>query len=313
MSNAALLPIPEQQFFDVNGAPLSGGLIYTYAAGTTTPQAAYTDASGTTALTNPVVLDSGGRASIWLGQENYKIVATDAAGSTQWTVDSVSSVSLGQLQGNADLTSLAVTGDGTIGGGLTVTGALTAASASITGTLAAGGAFTGVGGTFSAALNAASLAVSGNATVGGTLGVTGAASVASLNVGGQTLTAFVQALIPALTGISGALVISAVAVSGGWVIFTFGTTAGTLVKIAFGAGQGAANGSAIPLPSGFTATQMIALASLNSVSTGGSGNNITQMTIGLTGATINATAADFSGHSYTPTASWIAVAWLTGQ
>ena len=37
------------QFFDNNGAPLSGGLIYTYLAGTTTPQATYTTSSGNVA------------------------------------------------------------------------------------------------------------------------------------------------------------------------------------------------------------------------------------------------------------------------
>jgi len=57
------------QFFDNNGNPLSGGKIYTYAAGTTTPQATYTTASGGTAHTNPIVLDSAGRVpsgEIWL-------------------------------------------------------------------------------------------------------------------------------------------------------------------------------------------------------------------------------------------------------
>ena len=34
------------QFFDNNGAPLTGGKLYTYAAGTTTPQATYTSISG---------------------------------------------------------------------------------------------------------------------------------------------------------------------------------------------------------------------------------------------------------------------------
>lgn len=57
------------QFFDNNGQPLSGGKIYTYAAGTTTPQATYTTSSGGTPHTNPIVLDSTGRVpggEIWL-------------------------------------------------------------------------------------------------------------------------------------------------------------------------------------------------------------------------------------------------------
>jgi hypothetical protein len=46
------------QFFDNNGIPLAGGLIYTYAAGTTTPQATYTTSAGNIANANPIVLDS---------------------------------------------------------------------------------------------------------------------------------------------------------------------------------------------------------------------------------------------------------------
>jgi len=49
------------QFFDNNGDPLSGGLLYSYASGTTTPLATYTSSTGLTANTNPIVLDSAGR------------------------------------------------------------------------------------------------------------------------------------------------------------------------------------------------------------------------------------------------------------
>jgi hypothetical protein len=49
------------QFFDANGAPLVGGKIFSYLAGTTTPAATYTDAAGTAANTNPIILDAAGR------------------------------------------------------------------------------------------------------------------------------------------------------------------------------------------------------------------------------------------------------------
>lgn len=66
------------QFFDNNGNPLSGGKMYSYVAGTTTPQATYTSASGATAHSNPLVLDSGGRVpggEIWLTDGfQYKFV-----------------------------------------------------------------------------------------------------------------------------------------------------------------------------------------------------------------------------------------------
>jgi hypothetical protein len=57
------------QFFDNNGVPLVGGKLYSYAAGTTTPQASYTTAAGTTAHTNPIILNAAGRVAtgeIWI-------------------------------------------------------------------------------------------------------------------------------------------------------------------------------------------------------------------------------------------------------
>jgi len=66
------------QFFDNNGNPLSGGKIFTYAAGTTTNQATYTSATGVTAHTNPIILDAAGRVpsgEIWLTDGlQYKFV-----------------------------------------------------------------------------------------------------------------------------------------------------------------------------------------------------------------------------------------------
>ena len=55
MPAVSISPTPKLQFLDANGAPLAGGLLYTYAAGTTTPLASYTDSTGVTANTNPVV------------------------------------------------------------------------------------------------------------------------------------------------------------------------------------------------------------------------------------------------------------------
>ena len=66
------------QFFDNNGDPLSGGKIFTYAAGTTTNQATYTSAAGVTAHSNPIILDAAGRVpggEIWLTDGlQYKFV-----------------------------------------------------------------------------------------------------------------------------------------------------------------------------------------------------------------------------------------------
>lgn len=75
-------------FYDNSGNPLSGGKVYTFQAGTSTPLASYTDRGGSVANANPVVLDSAGRASIWL-QTNvaYKIRVDDSAGNVIATVD----------------------------------------------------------------------------------------------------------------------------------------------------------------------------------------------------------------------------------
>lgn len=71
------------QFFDNNGVILSGGKLYTYQAGTTTPAATYTSSSGGTAHTNPIILDSAGRVpsgEIWLTNTiQYKFVLKTSA------------------------------------------------------------------------------------------------------------------------------------------------------------------------------------------------------------------------------------------
>jgi hypothetical protein len=81
------------QFFDNNGNILTGGLIYTYAAGTTTPAATYTTYTGLTAHTNPIVLDSAGRVpggEIWLTMGlNYKFVLKTSTGTTIATFDNI--------------------------------------------------------------------------------------------------------------------------------------------------------------------------------------------------------------------------------
>lgn len=84
-----LVPAFRQQFFDSNGKPLAGGFIYSYIAGTTTPLATYTDETGATPNTNPVVLDSSGTAKIWMANASYKFVLQDSLGNLIETVDEV--------------------------------------------------------------------------------------------------------------------------------------------------------------------------------------------------------------------------------
>ena len=70
------------QFFTNTGAVLTGGKLYTYLAGTTTPAVTYTTSVGNVARTNPVVLDSAGRVpgsgEIWLSSVSYKFILRDS-------------------------------------------------------------------------------------------------------------------------------------------------------------------------------------------------------------------------------------------
>jgi hypothetical protein len=71
------------QFLDNSGNVLTGGKLYTYAAGTTTPQATYTSGAGVTFHSNPIILDAAGRVpaggEIWLTDGvQYKFVLKDS-------------------------------------------------------------------------------------------------------------------------------------------------------------------------------------------------------------------------------------------
>jgi len=92
---AVLTPTPKMQFESAAGVPLSGGKVYTYAAGTTTPQATYTDYTGATPNANPIILDSRGEAAIWLGAASYKFKLTDANDVEIWIVDYISAPTSG--------------------------------------------------------------------------------------------------------------------------------------------------------------------------------------------------------------------------
>src|SRR5882672_1161426 len=85
-----LSPLAVQKFFDSNAIPLVGGKLFTYIAGTSTPQVTYTDSTGGTPNTNPIILNSRGECNVWLtpGQA-YKFVLQDAAGNVIWSIDNI--------------------------------------------------------------------------------------------------------------------------------------------------------------------------------------------------------------------------------
>jgi hypothetical protein len=83
---------PKLQFLTLSGSPCAACTISTFAGGTTTPLATYTDSTGT--VTNPVTitLNSAGYPpnQIWLASAStYKLVLKDASGVTIYTVDNI--------------------------------------------------------------------------------------------------------------------------------------------------------------------------------------------------------------------------------
>ena len=83
------------QFLDANGAPLTGGLLYSYLSGTSTPATTYTSRAGTTNNTNPIVLDAAGRtpAEVWLdGGVLYKFVLKSSTYVQIGTYDSIPAI-----------------------------------------------------------------------------------------------------------------------------------------------------------------------------------------------------------------------------
>lgn len=85
---SVLMPEGKQSFVDSAGAPLVGGKLYTYDAGTNNPRATFVAASGPGQNPNPTILDGRGEATIfWSGA--YKAVLTDAADAVIWTVDNI--------------------------------------------------------------------------------------------------------------------------------------------------------------------------------------------------------------------------------
>lgn len=123
----AILPQAETQFTDSNGAPLAAGQVFTYVPGTTTPATTWQDSGLTTANTNPVVLDSAGRARIW-GNQCYREVVEDLNSVLIWDQVTCAPLSIVNVTGSgAVVLQMSPTIDTptltspTISGGMTVT------------------------------------------------------------------------------------------------------------------------------------------------------------------------------------------------
>lgn len=88
MSNARQVDLFLCGIFGLDGAPLSGGKVYCYNAGSSTPKNVYNDVGLTIASENPVILDENGKGLKYaLG--SYKFVIKDANDSTLYTYDNL--------------------------------------------------------------------------------------------------------------------------------------------------------------------------------------------------------------------------------
>jgi hypothetical protein len=92
-----LLPNAVQTFTGPNGTPLSGGSVYFYIPGTTTPKNTWQDPAQTILNTNPVVLNANGQAIIW-GSGQYRQQVYDANNNLIW--DQVTEDTSGGILGN---------------------------------------------------------------------------------------------------------------------------------------------------------------------------------------------------------------------
>jgi hypothetical protein len=129
MPNFLISPKDIYSALDDNGNPLSGGRLYTYVAGSSTPTPTFTDAGGNVENSNPVVLDARGEAPVWLSDEMvYKFVLRMPSpdNTTIRTTDNITANSGGGSVGisfvtHRDSTSIELNGLGTASSPITAT------------------------------------------------------------------------------------------------------------------------------------------------------------------------------------------------
>ena len=141
----AVFTFPKIKAFDTDGTLLSGGKVYFFASGTSTPKNSYPTRADAAALTNananPLILDANGEGDAWPTTGKYKIRIDDSSDVTVMTA-------VDEIDGS----------DLTLGAGEDLTGSSTSDINMNS------GAFTVAGAT-------------GNTVVGGTLQVDGVASI----------------------------------------------------------------------------------------------------------------------------------------
>lgn len=246
--SAIISPVPYMEFHDAAGLPLAGGLLYTYQAGTTTPQASYTDATGSVANTNPIVLDLFGGASVWLAPGTaYKFVLASSIGTQLWSVDNVAP--------NGTLAAQNASGVNITGGtitGVTISGAIinndvNGGANSVAGVV--GITHGGTGAITSAAARAAlgGAGAGANSDITSLTGLTTPLSVAQGGTGITTLAALIASI--GITGVSNIVAANPGGIKLGTLELRFGT-----VNSSPAAGQAGVTATfSTPFPTGFLA------------------------------------------------------------
>jgi hypothetical protein len=105
MTATFLAPFTRQQFFGPNGQFLAYGSVFTYEAGSTTPAPTYTDSTGNTQNSNPIILDACGSASIFIPPNvGLKFSVFDQNGNQLpgYPVDQIIDASLLSIYGGVD-------------------------------------------------------------------------------------------------------------------------------------------------------------------------------------------------------------------
>ena len=131
------------QFFTDDGSVLSGGKIYTYSAGTTTPRTTYTSSSGLVANANPIILDSDGRLpnDLWLMSGfTYRLVLKDSTDVQIGSYDDIPGINDGAL---LSVPFSSITGKPTTLAGYGITDGVTTTAATATYAPIASPTFTG--------------------------------------------------------------------------------------------------------------------------------------------------------------------------
>lgn len=86
----AILTPFRHRFWNNDGTLASGGKVYIYEPGTTTLKNSWTDSTGGTANTNPVILDAKGEADIWTtGLFKINVLQSDNVQVTGYPVDNL--------------------------------------------------------------------------------------------------------------------------------------------------------------------------------------------------------------------------------